>query len=82
VSPGWFEYSGLRAADDISEFQQKCRFALRKPPFYPLNYGDDDICDFRFSIADCKWWTRALTPMFVTKMKSLRLLFSRLPDLI
>jgi hypothetical protein len=28
--------------------------ALRKPPFYPLNYGNSDICDFRFSTADCK----------------------------
>jgi hypothetical protein len=27
---------------------------FRKPPFYPLNYGDDDICDFRFAISDCK----------------------------
>jgi len=34
--------SGLRTADDISEFLQKCRFCLRKPPFYPLNYGNDD----------------------------------------
>jgi hypothetical protein len=40
--------------DDTSEFQQKCRFALRKPPFYPLNYGNNDIFDFRFAIADCK----------------------------
>ena len=29
----------LRTADDIGRFLQKCRFALRKPPFYPLNYG-------------------------------------------
>src|SRR5438132_13886433 len=54
--------SGLRTADDISEFLQKCRFCLRKPPFYPLNYGDYDIFDpfdsfarseqvFRFSIS-------------------------------
>src|SRR2546430_17689163 len=55
---------------------------FRKPPFCPLNYGDDDICDFRFPIADCKWWTRALTPMFGTKIKSLRLLFFWLSDLI
>src|SRR6267143_2140048 len=27
---------------------------FRKPPFYPLNYGNSDICDVRFSIADCK----------------------------
>ncbi len=27
-------------ADDISGFVQKCRFALRKPLFYPLNYGN------------------------------------------
>src|SRR5436190_593003 len=27
---------------------------FRKPLFYPLNYGNNDICDFRFSIADCK----------------------------
>jgi hypothetical protein len=35
-----FQYSGLRMADDPSVFAQKCRFALRKPPFYPLNYGN------------------------------------------
>jgi hypothetical protein len=27
---------------------------FRKPPFYPLNYGNNDIFDFRFSISDCK----------------------------
>jgi hypothetical protein len=30
----------LRTSDDISEFVQKRHFALRKPPFYPLNYGN------------------------------------------
>jgi len=29
-------------------------FALRKPPFCPLNYGNNDSFDSRFSIADCK----------------------------
>ena len=43
-----FEYSDLRTDDDISEFQQKCRFALRKPPFCPLNYGNK----FRDRISD------------------------------
>jgi hypothetical protein len=33
----------LPTADHISEFQQKRGFYLRKPPFYPLNYGDDDL---------------------------------------
>jgi len=28
------------------------RNLFRKPPFYPLNYGDADIFDFRFSIDD------------------------------
>ena len=28
-------------ADDTSEVQKKCRFGLRKPPFYPLNYGNN-----------------------------------------
>jgi hypothetical protein len=27
---------------------------FRKPSFYPLNYGNNDICDFRFATADCK----------------------------
>ena len=27
---------------------------FRKPLFYPLNYGNNDIFDFRFQIADCK----------------------------
>ena len=34
-----------------------CRNAvlpLGNPSFYPLNYGNSDICDFRFSTADCK----------------------------
>jgi hypothetical protein len=35
-----FECSGLRSADDVSSFQQKWHFYLRKPPFYPLNYGN------------------------------------------
>jgi len=26
--------------DDISELLQKRRLGVRKPPFYPLNYGD------------------------------------------
>ena len=34
--------------------QQKRGFGLRKPLFYPLNYGNNDIFDCRFSIADCK----------------------------
>ena len=32
---------------------------FRKPLFYPLNYGNNTICDFRFAIADCKWRRRA-----------------------
>src|SRR5437899_7628578 len=39
-----------------------CRNAVlpfRKPRFYPLNYGNRDICDFRFLIADCKLRTGA-----------------------
>jgi len=35
-----FQCSVLRCADDISELLQKRRFGVRKPPFYPLNYGD------------------------------------------
>jgi len=27
---------------------------ITKPPFYPLNYGDSDNCDCRFSTANCK----------------------------
>src|SRR2546422_27381 len=27
---------------------------FRKPPFYPLNYGDEVIYDWRFSIVDLK----------------------------
>ena len=30
-------------------------FRLRKPPFYPLNYGDGAISDFRSLIADFKY---------------------------
>jgi hypothetical protein len=43
-----FKYSKLSAPDVVRRFLQKCRFALRKPPFYPLNYGDT-----RFRILDC-----------------------------
>jgi hypothetical protein len=56
-----FEYSDLRTADDICEFLQNCRFALRKPPFYPLNYGNSDNCDFRFSTGNCKQQTMQST---------------------
>src|SRR5438094_1085274 len=49
-----FEDSVLRIADNVSALLQKRAFYLRKPPFYPLNYGNNDISDFRFSIADCK----------------------------
>jgi hypothetical protein len=38
-----FEGSELRTADYISEFQQKCGFGFRKPLFYPLNYGNNDL---------------------------------------
>jgi hypothetical protein len=34
----------LLTAEDISEFLQKCHFALRKPLFYPLNYGERSEC--------------------------------------
>jgi hypothetical protein len=44
----------LLTADDTSEVQQKRRFGIRKPPFYPLNYGNSDNCDCRFSTANCK----------------------------
>jgi hypothetical protein len=30
----------LTTRDEAGEFQQKCRFRIRKPAFYPLNYGD------------------------------------------
>jgi len=30
-------------AEDISEVEQKRHFAIRKPPFYPLNYGNNDL---------------------------------------
>src|SRR6267143_2270701 len=36
-------------------------FRLRKPPFYPLNYEDSAISDFRSRIADFKCRTRAIT---------------------
>src|ERR1043166_6232029 len=52
-----FESSDLHTSDEMSEVVQKSRFAFRKPPFYPLNYANSDICDFRFSIADCKLGT-------------------------
>ena len=38
-----FEGNHLLTADDISEFRQKRRFALRKPLFYPLNYGNGSV---------------------------------------
>ena len=49
-------------------------FFLRKPPFYPLNYGNNDIFDFRFSISDCK--CRALQR--ISAMSRLRLVTSSL----
>jgi hypothetical protein len=35
-----FEGFRLLSADDPGELLQKRHFALRKPPFYPLNYGN------------------------------------------
>jgi hypothetical protein len=32
----------LNAPDVVRRFLQKCRFGIRKPPFYPLNYGNND----------------------------------------
>jgi hypothetical protein len=29
----------------LANVLQKCRFVLRKPLFYPLNYGDNGIFD-------------------------------------
>jgi hypothetical protein len=43
-----FQYSKLNAPDVVRRFLQECRFAVRKPLFYPLNYGNSDNCDFRF----------------------------------
>ena len=79
-----FKCRDLRTLDNTSEFQQKRRFGLRKPLFYPLNYGDNNIFDFTFLIADCKQWSvvRALMPMFEIEIKSLRFLLSLLPDSI
>ena len=48
-----FKYSKLSAPDVVRRFQQKSRFGIRKPLFYPLNYGNNDIYDFRFSLGDC-----------------------------
>jgi hypothetical protein len=41
----------LNAPDVVRRFLQKCRFALRKPPFYRLNYRNKDNLDFRLLIA-------------------------------
>ena len=37
-----FKYSKLNAPDVVRQLLQKCRFVLRKPVFYPLNYGNND----------------------------------------
>jgi hypothetical protein len=54
----------LRIADSLGGNVGKWRFALRKPPFYPLNYGNrwkdegrrvkDENPETRFAIADCE----------------------------
>jgi hypothetical protein len=54
-----FEPSDLQRSDEMGAFLQKWHFGIRKPLFYPLNYGNNDICDFRFAIADCKRPRRA-----------------------
>src|SRR5882757_9363796 len=47
---------------------------FRKPPFYPLNYGNNDISilDFRFPIANCRVLQR------ISAMRRLRLVTSSL----
>jgi hypothetical protein len=37
------ELTGLLIGDEKSGLLQKRGFWFRKPPFYPLNYGDGDI---------------------------------------
>ena len=56
-----FEYSKLSAPDVVRRFLQKCRFALRKALFYPLNYGNVSISDCRFRIESL------LIPVFDTE---------------
>jgi len=40
--------------ETIADEVMKCQFRLRKPLFYPLNYGDGAISGFRSRIADFK----------------------------
>jgi hypothetical protein len=55
-------YLSVKGSQDYSNRSRResnPHLRFRKPLFYPLNYGNNDICDFRFAIADCKWRRRA-----------------------
>jgi hypothetical protein len=43
-----------RADSEYPRRESNSHLRFRKPPFYPLNYGDNDIYDCRFSICDFK----------------------------
>ena len=46
--------SDAQSLEERSRRESNPHLRFRKPLFYPLNYGNSDICDFRVSIGDCK----------------------------
>src|SRR6266513_956238 len=48
------ECQRLTVLKNRSRRESNPHLRFRKPLFYPLNYGNSDNSDFRFSIADCK----------------------------
>ena len=46
--------SQTRKLKNRSRRESNPHLRFRKPPFYPLNYGNGDNCDFRVSTGDCK----------------------------
>src|SRR5438874_7476079 len=55
------ECQRLTGLKNRSRRESNPHLRFRKPSFCPLNYGNSDNCDFRFSIADCKLCRRVDT---------------------
>src|SRR5436190_9200038 len=49
------ECQRLTGLKNRSRRESNPHLRFRKPPFCPLNYGNSDNSDFRFSTSDCKW---------------------------
>jgi hypothetical protein len=64
------------SARSASLVRRKTRW-IRKPPFYPLNYGNNEIFDSRFSIADWKQYAAPPARAAIGKIRCIVRTFTR-----